>query len=146
MPEPLKPVPRPPPTSFAEPGSPAGPLRGPVTFAFPDLPGTGTQDWPGQGSAGGGDGEAVPVLRIEPQWPRQAALAGTEGWVELAFTIRPDGSVADVVVLAAEPRRVFEQSAVNAIRKWRFKPRVVDGRAVERRATQRIEFVLGPDP
>ncbi|HUO82366.1 MAG TPA: energy transducer TonB [Gammaproteobacteria bacterium] len=121
-------------------------MRGPVTFAFPDLPGTGTQDWPGQGSAGGGDGEAVPVLRIEPQWPRQAALAGTEGWVELGFTIRPDGSVADVVVLAAEPRRVFEQSAVNAIRKWRFKPRVVDGRAVERRATQRIEFVLGPDP
>jgi protein TonB len=145
--EPPKPLPRPPATPTAETPDPAEPWRGPVTFAFPELPGSGGAVWTGPGSQGGGppDGAAVAVVRIEPQWPRQAALAGIEGWVEVAFTIRADGSVADVVVIAAEPQRVFDQSAVHAVRKWRFKPRVVDGRAVEQRAAQRIEFALESD-
>jgi len=88
------------------------------------------------------EGDVIPIVRIEPQWPREALLEGTEGWVEVEFTILADGSVADPEVLQSEPPRLFDRNAVRAILRWKFKPRIVDGQAVERRAVQRIDFIL----
>lgn len=93
-------------------------------------------------SQGAGDGDVVPIVRVEPQWPREALVQGIEGWVRVEFTIREDGSVSDPRVIDADPRRVFDRSALRAIQRWRFRPRIVDGRPVERRATQTIEFNL----
>lgn len=94
------------------------------------------------GGGGQGDGDVVPIVRIEPQWPREALMQGIEGWVKVEFTIREDGSVTDPQVVESEPRRLFDRSALRAITRWRFRPRIVDGRPVERRATQVIEFNL----
>lgn len=88
------------------------------------------------------EGDVIPIVKIDPQWPREALLNGIEGFVEVEFTITPDGSVADVEVLNAEPRRLFVRDAIRAVLKWKFKPRIVDGKPVARRATQRIEFKL----
>jgi periplasmic protein TonB len=38
--------------------------------------------------------DVIPIVRIEPQYPREALLRNIEGWVQLRFTINPDGSVA----------------------------------------------------
>lgn len=89
-----------------------------------------------------GDGDVTPLVVVEPQWPREALLNGIEGWVEVRFTIGPDGRVSNARVVASEPRRTFDRSALRAIERWRFRPRVVDGRPVEREATQIIEFRL----
>ena len=62
--------------------------------------------------------------------------------MKLAFTITERGTVIDPVVVESRPRRLFNRSAVAAIRKWRFKPKVVDGAPVSTRATQVIEFKL----
>jgi len=43
-------------------------------------------------------------------------------------------------VVASEPSRIFDRNAIRAIYKWKFKPRIVDGKAVARRATQRLDF------
>jgi protein TonB len=96
----------------------------------------------GQWSAGdpAAEGDVIPIVRIEPQWPREALIEGISGWVLIEFTINEDGSVADPKVVEAEPRRMFERNALRAIYKWKFKPRIVDGQAVKRRATQRIDF------
>lgn len=91
------------------------------------------------------EGDVIPIVRIEPQVPREALLNGIDGWVDVEFTITEDGSVENVSVIAAEPRRIFNRNAIRAILRWRFKPRVVDGRAVKRRASQRIEFKVNPD-
>lgn len=91
---------------------------------------------------GQGDGDATPVFVVEPEWPREAQIEGIEGYVRVQFTIREDGSVADPEILESEPRRVFDRAALRAIERWRFRPRVVDGRPVEREATQTIEFNL----
>jgi protein TonB len=98
------------------------------------------------GGVGAGDGDVIPIVRIEPQWPREALIQGIEGWVRVEFTIREDGSVADARVIEAEPRRIFDRAALRAIQRWRFRPRIVDGRPVERRATQTIEFNLEDAP
>ncbi|MDQ2070070.1 energy transducer TonB [Natronospira bacteriovora] len=90
----------------------------------------------------GGDGDAIPVVRVEPQWPREALIQGIEGWVRLEFTIRSDGSVGNIRVIESTPARLFDQAAVRALQRWRFRPRMVDGRPVERQATQVIEFSL----
>ena len=84
----------------------------------------------------------IPIVRIDPQWPREALLEGIQGWVEVEFTILPDGSVADPRVVNSEPRRVFDRNALRAILRWKFKPRIVDGQPVSRQATQRIDFIL----
>ena len=90
----------------------------------------------------GVDGDVIPIVRIDPQWPRQALLDGISGYVILEFTIEADGSVSDAVVVESQPRRLFDRNAIRAIYKWKFKPRVIDGRPVARRASTRIDFQL----
>ena len=91
------------------------------------------------------EGDIIPVVVIRPMYPREAAVAGTEGWVEVEFTITEVGTVKNPRVIDANPARVFNREAIRAILKWKFKPRVVDGTAVERRATQIIDFSLHED-
>lgn len=88
------------------------------------------------------EGDIIPVVVIRPMYPREAAIAGIEGWVKVEFTITETGSVKSPKVIEAEPLRVFNREALRAILKWKFKPRVIDGVAVERMATQIIEFNL----
>ncbi len=92
-----------------------------------------------------GDGDLIPLVKIAPRYPRKAALAGKEGWVKVEFTVTELGTVTDVKVLDSQPRRLFDRAAKKAILKWKFKPRVVDGKPVPRRAVQVIEFKLAED-
>jgi protein TonB len=88
------------------------------------------------------EGDIIPIVVIRPMYPRDAAIGGIEGWVKVEFTITPVGTVKDPRVVEAKPARIFNREAVRAILKWKFKPRVIDGVAVERRATQIIDFHL----
>jgi len=88
------------------------------------------------------EGDIIPVVVIRPMYPREAAVSGIEGWVKVEFTITAIGTVKDPQVIDADPARIFNREAIRAILKWKFKPRVVDGVAVDRRATQIIEFSL----
>ena len=91
------------------------------------------------------DGDILPIVRIEPQYPREALVKGIEGWVRVQFTILEDGGVEGVEVLAADPRGMFERNAVRAVMRWKFKPRIVDGQPVRRLGAQTIEFQLLED-
>lgn len=66
--------------------------------------------------------ELKPVKRVEPQYPPEAARAGTTGYVELEFEVDPSGKVASVSVVSAKPMRTFEQAAVRALKQWQFEP------------------------
>ncbi len=77
------------------------------------------------------DGDATPIVRIDPKYPPQAARDGTEGWVRLQFTINEVGGVDDIVVLDAKPKRIFDREARRALRKWKYKPKIVDGKPVK---------------
>ena len=85
------------------------------------------------------DGEATPIVRIEPKYPVQAARDGKEGWVKLSFTINEVGGVEDVTVLEAEPRRIFDREAKRALRKWKYKPKIVDGKP-EKQFNMRVQL------
>ena len=94
--------------------------------------------------AGGGDRDVVPLVRVDPQYPPKARQRRIEGWVDIEFTIGAAGTVANPKVIGAQPPGVFEQSALRAIRRWRYNPKIVDGEAVERPGQRvRIRFELG---
>ncbi|MBV2127760.1 energy transducer TonB [Arsukibacterium indicum] len=76
------------------------------------------------------DQSATPVVRVEPRFPVEALRDGISGWVKLRFSIDESGSVTDVEVLQAEPRGVFDREAARALRRWKYQPQVVDGRAI----------------
>lgn len=73
------------------------------------------------------DGERLPLVRVQAQYPRPALERGIEGSVVVEFTVREDGTVADARVLEADPKGVFDRSALAAIAKFKYKPTVVDG-------------------
>jgi protein TonB len=89
-----------------------------------------------------GDGDIIPIVRIEPTYPRDALMRGIEGSVKIRLTILPDGSVGDAQVVDADPPRVFNREAIRAVLRWKFKPRIVDGVAVSREATVDVGFSL----
>ena len=88
------------------------------------------------------EGDIIPIVVIRPMYPRDAAIKGLEGWVKVEFTITEAGTVKSPRVVDSQPPRVFNREAIRAILKWKFKPRVIDGVAVDRVATQTIDFTL----
>jgi protein TonB len=88
------------------------------------------------------EGDVLPIVRINPQWPREALVEGIEGYVVVEVTIAADGSVRGVVVMESVPRRLFDRNVIRAVLKWKFKPRIVNGVPVERKAIQRLDFNL----
>jgi len=93
-------------------------------------------------TAPGENTDVIALLKVEPDYPRDAARGGIEGWVKLEFTVLEDGTVSDIKVLEASPKRVFDKAAKRAIMRWKFKPRVVNGQPVKQQAVQVIEFKL----
>lgn len=73
------------------------------------------------------DGEYLPLVRMEPQYPRRAAERGIEGWVTVEFTVTEDGTVADPFILQAEPENIFNRAAIKAVLRFKYKPKVVNG-------------------
>ncbi|HEU5468836.1 MAG TPA: energy transducer TonB [Steroidobacteraceae bacterium] len=79
---------------------------------------------------------------VPPSYPDRARERGTEGWVDLEFTVAKDGTTQDAVVRAAEPAGTFDRAALDAVRRWRYEPRVVEGNVVEQRVETRVRFRL----
>ena len=60
---------------------------------------------------------------IAPTYPRRAQRRGLTGYVEVAFDVTPDGRTDAIEVLGGVPAEIFDKSAADAVRKWRFAPR-----------------------
>lgn len=71
-----------------------------------------------------------------PDFPKEAA---EDGWVVIHFTVSEEGEVVDPDVLESSDQ-VFDESALKAIRRWRFRPYTVDGRPMPVRSRVKFEF------
>ena len=77
------------------------------------------------------DGEYLPIVKVAPIYPRRAQSRGIEGFVLLEFTVTTTGGVRDPSVIEAKPPGVFDRAAINAALKFKYKPKVVNGEAIE---------------
>ena len=73
----------------------------------------------------------LPVVKENPKYPSVAFKKNITGYVILEYTVTKIGSVEDISVLDSEPRKVFDKAAVNAAKKYRYLPRIVDGEPIE---------------
>jgi len=80
------------------------------------------------------------VKIVNPPYPETARKRGIEGWVELAFTVTPKGTVEDVEVRNSSPADTFDDAAVRALRQWRFEPVERNGEKISQRAMVRLKF------
>ncbi|TMP07043.1 energy transducer TonB [Pseudoalteromonas sp. S3178] len=88
-------------------------------------------------------GDATPIVRINPKYPTSAARDGIEGWVQLSFNISPTGEVINPVVINAEPKRTFDREAIRAIKRWKYRPKVIEGVAqLQTGQTVQLDFKL----
>jgi protein TonB len=111
--------------------------------------------------AGGGfgisDGEYLPIVKVQPQYPRRALSRGMTGWAIVEFTVSAQGTVKDATIVANcgwtknksqgqcidSPNTVFDKSAMRAASKFKYKPKVIDGEPVETAGVQnKIIFEL----
>lgn len=90
------------------------------------------------------DNTAMPVVRVQPKYPMKAARDGLEGWVTLQFSINPVGQVTNIAVVDSKPSRIFDNEAKKALKKWKYKPQIKDGKAISVHNQQiMLEFKLG---
>ena len=97
-----------------------------------------------------GDDEAVTVSaaeaesnlisRVEPEYPGSARQAGIQGSVVLDVRIGLEGMVENVRMVSGPPE--LTTAAVDAVKQWRFRPHIVNGRPTEMRTTVRLTFRL----
>src|SRR5690348_2622304 len=83
------------------------------------------------------------VTPAAPEYPIEAARNRTSGYATVEFTVNPDGSVSNAHVIAAQPARVFNSAAIQAVSRSKFKPALKDGQPVSSTLQRRIDFNLG---
>jgi protein TonB len=81
---------------------------------------------------------------VSPRYPPAAQGQKVGGWVDVQFTVGADGSVTETSIVGAAPVGVFERSALDAVRLWRYQPVTRDGRTLSQRARVRVLFEAPP--
>lgn len=88
------------------------------------------------------DGEYLPIVRVEPMYPRRAQSRGIEGYCDMEFTVTRTGEVIDAVAMECS-NSVFKNNSVKAVLKWKYKPRVVDGEPIDSPGVQtRLTYIF----
>lgn len=78
-----------------------------------------------------GDGEYLPIVKVAPIYPRRAQTRGITGYCIVEYTVTTSGAIRDPFTVDCQPEGVFEKASVKASLKFKYKPRVVDGEAIE---------------
>lgn len=80
---------------------------------------------------GASDGDYLPIVKVQPNYPRRALARGIEGYVIVEFIVTKLGTVIDPRVIESVPPGVFDREAVRAALKFKYKPKVINGEPVD---------------
>lgn len=81
---------------------------------------------------GVGEGDYLPLVKVAPAYPRRAASRGIEGYCIVEYTVTAQGATKGVELVAdACSNSIFEKPSLEAAGKFKYKPRIIDGQAIE---------------
>jgi TonB family protein len=86
--------------------------------------------------------EDMIVRRVNPDYPPSAERKSIEGFVDMQFVATATGEVRDVIVTNADPKGVFEDAAMRALKRWKFKPIQIDGAPHDQLMALRMRFTV----
>lgn len=104
-------------------GGPPGDLVGGGNV-LPPAPPSPRKPWPISEMS-----EAMLLHKVEPVYPHIAQVAGISGSVKLHAIIGKDGSIQSLSLISGQP--ILAAAALEAVQKWRYRPYVLNGVAVE---------------
>jgi len=87
-----------------------------------------------------GVSEGLLVRKVSPTYPPLAKQARIQGSVVLQATIGKDGSIQNLRVVSGHP--MLTQSAIDAVKQWKYRPYLLNGDAVEVETTVQVNFTL----
>ena len=83
----------------------------------------------------------VLLVKVEPVYPEVARRAGLSGKVTVSAVIGLEGGVESAEVLAST-NPLFDRAALDAVRKWRYRPATMSGRPVRVYFTVVVDFLV----
>lgn len=83
-------------------------------------------------SLGVGEGDYLPIVKVAPIYPNRALTRGIEGYCVVQYTVTRQGTIKDPFVIESQcTSSLFHSASLNAALKFKYKPRIIDGEAVE---------------
>jgi protein TonB len=83
-------------------------------------------------SLGVGEGDYLPIVKVAPIYPQRALSRGVEGFCTVEYTVTRQGTIRDPFVVPGQcTSSLFERASIQAALKFKYKPRILDGQAVE---------------
>lgn len=86
--------------------------------------------------------DLIAISKIPPQYPPWALAQEIEGWVDLTFVVTSEGRVDRPTVVEAQPPGTFDDAAIAAAARWRFRPYQENGEPVPVRVYLHIDFEI----
>jgi len=129
--------PRKPPPPASPPPQPAAPQLESLdanvqTIAISPVPVETTIEMSSGFSLEVGEGDYLPIVKVAPIYPQRALMRGIEGYCIVQFTVTRQGTTRDPFVIEnACTDALFRDPSIQAALKFKYKPRIVDGQAVE---------------
>ncbi len=88
------------------------------------------------------DSALTPMMQIKPVYPSKAKRMGIEGFVTAELEVDPTGHVTEITILKSQPEGIFDKSVHKALKRWKFRPKTVDGKAVAQKGVLTLNFTL----
>jgi protein TonB len=83
-------------------------------------------------SLGVGEGDYLPIVKVAPIYPQRALSRGIEGYCVVQYTVTRQGTIRDPFVIEDQcTSLMFHRPSLQAALKFKYKPRVIDGQAVD---------------
>jgi len=83
-------------------------------------------------SLGVGEGDYLPIVKVAPIYPQRALSRGIQGYCVVSYTVTRQGTIRDPFVVEDQcTSSLFHSASIQASLKFKYKPRVIDGQAVE---------------
>jgi len=88
-------------------------------------------------SLGVGEGDYLPIVKVAPIYPQRALLRGIEGYCVVQYTVTRQGKIRDPFVIEDRcTHSMFHGPSLQAALKFKYKPRVINGQAIDVRGVQ----------